>query len=59
MGKFEREAKQETAGILEVGVAILIVEDWQTRGMLDLFFWFFLVIFSLSGCSSCSCLACC
>jgi hypothetical protein len=39
MGKFERKAKQETAGILEVGVAILIVENWQTRGMLDLFFW--------------------
>jgi hypothetical protein len=41
MGKFEREAKQETAGILEAGVAILIVEDWQTRGMLDWFFLFF------------------
>jgi hypothetical protein len=41
MGKFEREAKQETARILEAGVAILIMEDWQTRGMLDLFFWFF------------------
>jgi hypothetical protein len=45
MGKFEREAKQEMAGILEAGVVILIVEDWQTRGMLDLFFWFFFVIF--------------
>ncbi len=60
MGKFEREAKQETVGILEVGVAILIVEDWHTRGMLDFFFFgFFLVIFSLSSCSSCICLACC
>ncbi len=48
MGKFEREAKQETVGILEAGLAILIVEDWQTRGMLDFgvfghffFRWFF------------------
>jgi hypothetical protein len=45
MGKFEWEAKQETAGILEAGVAILSVEDWQTRGMLGfLFFGGFLVI---------------
>jgi hypothetical protein len=59
MGKFEREAKQETARILEAGVAILIVEDWQTKGMLDFCFFGFFGHFSFSGCSSCSCLACC
>jgi hypothetical protein len=47
MGKFEREAKQETARILEAGVAILIVEDWQTRGMLGFVFLVFGHFFSL------------
>jgi hypothetical protein len=56
MGKLEREAKHVTAGILEVRGAILDLgrrADW-VGGILggqgsDL----------LSGCSSCSCVACC
>jgi hypothetical protein len=43
MGKFEREAKYETAGILEAGMAILV---WKIGRLGGCWFCFFLVFWS-------------